>query len=86
MTNRHEMPHMTRNMNPRIRVVQANPIDSKRCVNMIGKTIPPADDPELTMPKTVARFLLNQEVVEVRDAEKIAPEPSEHSIDCESTI
>jgi hypothetical protein len=80
------MPHMTKNINPRIRMVQANPIDLKRFVNMIGKTIPPADDPELTMPKTVARFLLNQEVVEVRDAEKMAPDPSEDNIDCESTI
>ena len=80
------MLHMTKNINPRIRTVQANPIESKRCVNMIGKTIPPADDPELTMPKTVARFLLNQEVVEVRDAAKMAPDPSELSIDWESTI
>jgi hypothetical protein len=53
---------------------------------MIGKTTPPADDPELTIPKTVARFLLNQEVVEVKDAVKMAPDPSELSIDWESTI
>jgi hypothetical protein len=80
------MPHMSKNINPMIRVVQANPIESKRRVNMIGNTIPPADDPELTMPKTVARFLLNQEVVEVRDAAKMAPDPRELSIDWESTI
>jgi hypothetical protein len=53
---------------------------------MMGKTIPPADDPELTMPNTSPRLFLNHEVVEVRQAEKIAPDPRELTMDCERSI
>ena len=75
------MLHSTRNMKPRILTVQESPIDWNSRVSMIGKTTPPAEDPELTIPKTVARFLLNHDVVEVKEAANMAPEPRELSID-----
>lgn len=86
MISRHEIVQKAKNKNPTTRMVQPNPISLIKRDSMMGKTMPPADDPELTMPNTSPRLFLNHEVVEVRQVEKIAPDPRELTIDCESSI
>lgn len=54
--------------------------------SMIGKTTPPAEDPELMIPNTVPRFLWKYDVADVSDAVNIAPEPRELTIAWESKI
>lgn len=68
-----------KNMKPTALKVQPKPILLKRRDSMMGSTIPPAEDPELTMPKIVPRFFLNHDVVDVREAVNTAPEPMELS-------
>jgi hypothetical protein len=66
-----------KNTKPITLIVHPKPMILNRRDSKMGKTIPPADDPELTIPKTVPRLFLNHDVVEVRDAVKTAPEPME---------
>jgi hypothetical protein len=75
----HEIAINAKNMNPTALKVQLKPIILNRRDSMMGSTMPPAEDPELTMPKTVPRFVLNHDVVDVREAVKTAPEPMELS-------
>ena len=82
----HEMAHNARNMNPTTLIVQANPMVLNNRDSIIGKTTPPADDPELMIPKTVPRFLWKYDVADVKDAVNMAPEPRELTIACESKI
>jgi len=64
-------------MNPTTLIVHANPMVLNNRDNMIGRTTPPAEEPELMIPKTVPRFLWKYDVAEVKDAVNIAPEPRE---------
>ena len=73
----HAIAQRARNMKPRTRRVQLNPIDWNNRVIIIGKTTPARDDPEFTIPNIVPRRLWNQAVVEVRLALKTAPDPIE---------
>ena len=82
----HEIAHRARNMNPTTLIVHAKSMVLNKRDSMMGKTTPPAEEPELMMPKTVPRFLWKYDVAEVRDAVKMAPEPRELTIACESKI
>jgi hypothetical protein len=75
-----------KNINPTTLNVHPKPMVLNKRDSIIGSTIPPAEDPELTIPKTVPRFFLNHDVVEVREAVKTAPEPIELSRACERRI
>ena len=86
MIRTHEIAHKARNMNPTTLIVHAKPIDLKRRDSTIGRTTPPAEEPELMIPKTVPRFLWKYDVAEVKDAVNMAPEPRELTIACESKI
>jgi hypothetical protein len=74
---KHETAQNAENIKATTLKVQAKPIDLNSRDSIIGKTMPPADDPELTMPNTVPRRLLNHDVGEVNEAVKMAPEPIE---------
>jgi hypothetical protein len=82
----HEIAHKAKNMNPTTLIVHPNPMVLNRRDSIIGKTTPPAEEPELMIPKTVPRFLWKYDVAEVREAVNMAPEPRELTIACESKI
>ena len=86
MMRTHEIAHKAKNISPTTLIVHANPMDLKRRDSIMGKTTPPAEEPELIIPKTVPRFFWKYDVADVRDAVNIAPEPRELTIACESKI
>lgn len=73
-------------MNARIRMAQANPRDSITFVIMMGRTTPPVEDPDTTMPRARARFLKNQVMVELSDALNTALEPRALTMLCARMI
>lgn len=59
-TVRFAMINIPRIMNAAALIVHGNPISGISFDTIIGKITPPKDDPEVMMPKAVARFLKNQ--------------------------
>lgn len=54
------MVRSNKNINPTARIAQGKPTRSINLGIMIGRTIPPTDDPDIMMPKAKARRRWNQ--------------------------
>lgn len=76
-------PHIARNRNPSMRIVQGNPICRKRWFIMMGRQTPPRDEPAFMMPNAAARLLKNHVATDDMVALNIAPEAAAATIDCE---